>query len=110
MIDEVLFLLLGLLVAFNIGVWIAIRRCESLLTTISYDAKGLNPDDTVDALREEVGSLVQEVIGTMRPPTIADHLGGVLSQFAQMRLMKMMQSEGMLPDAVSQTIEAVSED
>jgi len=110
MIDEVLFLLLGLLVAFNIGVFIAIRRCESLLTAISYDAKGLNPDETVDALKEEVGALVQEVIGTMRPPTIADHLGGVLSQFAQMRLMKMMQADGMLPDVVAQGIEAVSED
>jgi len=110
MIDEVLFLLLGLLVAFNIGVFIAIRRCEALLTAISYDAKALNPDDTVDALRDEVGALVQDVIGSMRQPTIADHLGGVLSQFAQMRLMKMMQSEGMLPDAVAQSIEHVTED
>lgn len=110
MLEEVLFVLLGLLVAFNIGLFIAIKRCEDLLTSISYDAKALDPDTTVDALRDEVGSLVQEIMGSMRPPTIADHLGGVLSQFAQMRLMKMMQADGMLPDAVADTIEAVRED
>lgn len=110
MLEEVLFVLLGLLVAFNIGLFIAIKRCEDLLTSISYDAKALDPDTTVDALRDEVGSLVQEIMGSMRPPTIADHLGGVLHQFAQMKMMRMMQADGMLPDAMAQTIETVSED
>lgn len=110
MIDEVLFLLLGLLIAFNIGVFIAIKRCEALLQAISYDAKALNPDDTVEALREEVSGLVADLVGSMRTPTIADHLGGVLHQFAQMKMMRMMQADGMLPDAVAQSIEAVSED
>jgi len=110
MIDEVLFLLLGLLIAFNIGVFIAIKRCEGLLQAISYDAKALNPDETVEALRDEVTDLIHNLVGTMRTPTIADHLGGVLQQFAQMKMMRMMQSDGMLPDAMAQGIEHGSED
>jgi len=105
MIEEALFLLLGLILAFNIGLLYALRRCEALLHGLELTATTIDPQSAVDAMRQEVGDLVAEVVGGMRPPTIADHLGGVMAQFAQMRMMKMMQAEGMLPDAVSQAMD-----
>jgi len=108
MIEEALFLLLGLILAFNIGLLWALRRCEALLLGLEFTAGTLDPSSAVDAMREEVGDLVAEVVGSMRPPTIADHLGGVMAQFAQMRMMKMMQAEGMLPDAVAQAMDDAS--
>lgn len=108
MIEEALFLLLGLILAFNIGLLWALRRCEALLHGLEFTAGTLDPSSAVDAMREEVGDLVAEVVGSMRPPTIADHLGGVMAQFAQMRMMKMMQADGMLPDAVAQAIDDAS--
>lgn len=105
MIEEALFLLLGLILAFNIGLLYALRRCEALLHGLELTAGTMDPTSAVDAMRQEVGDLVAEVVGSMRPPTIADHLGGVMAQFAQMRMMKMMQAEGMLPDAVSQAMD-----
>ena len=105
MINEVLFTLLGLLLAFQVGMMLALRRCEALLHSFDLALRTSSPDAAVEAMQEEVGAIVQDVLASMRPPSIADHLGGVVAQFAQMRMMKMLQAEGMLPDAVSQTME-----
>jgi hypothetical protein len=53
-------------------------------------------DSFIDEIREELLGIVGSTIETMRPPNIADHLGGILNQFAQMKMMKMMQKEGFM--------------
>ena len=103
--------LLGLLVAFNIGHLTTLKRCESALLALTLESKALtsfDPASLFDDLRDEVGEMVSELVAQMRVPTVADHLGGVMAQFAQMRMMKMMQAEGMLPDAVSEAMDDAS--
>jgi len=48
-------------------------------------------------MKEETLDLVHDVMGQMKTPSIADHLGGGVAQYAQMRMMRMLQSEGMMP-------------
>jgi hypothetical protein len=106
MINEALFVLLGLLLAFQVGMMFALRRCEMLLTSFNLDLVSANPENAVEAMREEVGGLVEEVLSSMRPPTIADHLGGVLAQWAQIKMMKEVQGSGILPGAVEDSMDA----
>jgi len=99
MIEEVLFALLGLLVAFNVGHLLTLRRCEGALLALTLESKALtsfDPAALMGNLKEEVGDMVAEIIGTMRQPTIADHLGGVMAQFAQMKMMKSLQESGIM--------------
>ena len=107
MIEEVLFALLGLLVAFNVGHLLTLRRCEGALLALTLESKALttfDPSGMISELKDEVGDMVAEIIGSMRQPTIADHLGGVMAQFAQMKMMRSLQESGMMdavPDALS---------
>ena len=99
MIEEVLFALLGLLVAFNVGHLLTLRRCEGALLALTLESKALtsfDPSALMDDLKSEVGDMVADIIGTMRQPTIADHLGGVMAQFAQMKMMKSLQESGIM--------------
>lgn len=100
MLEEVLFALLGLLVAFNVGHLMTLRRCESALLALTLESKALtswDPSGLLDEIKDEVGSMVMEVVGSMRPPTVADHLGGVLAQFAQIKMMRSLQESGLAP-------------
>ena len=100
MLEEVLFALLGLLVAFNIGHLTTLKRCESALLALTLESKALtsfDPASLFDDLRDEVGEMVSELVAQMRVPTVADHLGGVLAQFAQMRMVRQMQEAGIVP-------------
>jgi hypothetical protein len=106
MLEEVLFALLGLLVAFNVGHLLTLRRCESALLALTLESKALtswDPSGMLDEIKDEVGQMVMEVVSSMRPPTVADHLGGVLAQFAQIKLMRSLQDSGIAPglDALS---------
>ena len=107
MIEEVLFALLGLLLAFNVGHLLTLRRCEGALLALTLESKALtsfDPAGIITELKDEVGEMVAEIIGSMRQPTIADHLGGVMAQFAQMKMMKSLQESGIMdavPDALS---------
>jgi hypothetical protein len=108
-INEMLLVMFGLLLAFNVGHFFTLKECKNALLRISMDAKQVsefNPNDLLDEVSNEISGVVHELVSNMRTPTVADHLGGVISQFAQMRMMKMMQSEGMLPDALQEAIES----
>lgn len=43
-------------------------------------------------LKAELEELIADTIGSMQPPSIADHLGGVLAQWAQIKMMKEAQT------------------
>ena len=101
MLNEVMFTLLGLLVAFNVGHLLTLRRCEAALLALSMESRRLteyDPSTVLNEMRSEVSDLVMDVVASMKTPTIADHLGGVVAQFAQMRMMKMLHADGLLPD------------
>ena len=99
MIDEILLLCLGLMIAFNFGHFMTLRRCEGALLSLSMEAKTLSeydPSPMIEDLMGEVTDILTQALSAMRTPSIADHLGGVISQFAQMKMVRMMKNEGML--------------
>jgi hypothetical protein len=107
--DEwVLGMLLSLLCCGFLFLAYRLERChtsighmaESLHMNLKTDIENvsLNTSDSfIDNIKEELLDVVNETINNMRPPNIADHLGGILQQFAQMKMMKMMQKEGLFP-------------
>ena len=112
MTDDLLLIALGILVAFNIGHFATLKRCESALLSLTLESQRLtsfDPNDIVSQFQEEAASIIAEVVGGMRPPSMADHLGGVISQFAQMRMMKMLEADGMLQRGV-EAFEVVDEE
>lgn len=95
MLNELLFTLLGLLFAFQVGMMLTLRRCEALLHSFNIDLGNLDTSEAVEAMRSEVSDIVADIMGGMRPPTIADHLGGVLAQFAQIKMMRELERSGL---------------
>jgi len=55
------------------------------------------PDLNFDSLKEDLMEMVEDIMANMRIPTIADHAAGALSQFMQMKQMKMAQDFGLVP-------------
>jgi len=101
MLEDVLFVILGLLVAFNVGHLLTLRRCETALFALTLESKAIsqfNPSEMIESMKQETLDLVHDVMGQMKTPSMADHLGGVVAQFAQMRMMRMLQAEGMLQE------------
>ncbi len=99
--------ILGTLAIGIIGLAIRLEKChagilvmaENLKEAFKHDVEEASlrtSDSFVDTIREDLLDVVQGVIGNMQPPTVMDHLGGVIQQFAQMKMMKMMKAEGMI--------------
>jgi len=61
------------------------------------------PDFT--ELREDLEDLIQETIGSMRTPQLADHLGAMAQQFFQMKMAKQMQEMGAMLPSFSDDVE-----
>ena len=53
------------------------------------------PEINIDSIKDELLDVVEDLMANMRIPSIADHLGGVFSQFMQMKQMKMAQEMGL---------------
>ena len=53
------------------------------------------PDLNIDSIKNELIEVVEELMANMRIPSIADHLGGAVSSFLQMKQMKMAQDLGL---------------
>ena len=120
--DEiVLGIVLGLLFMAVVALGLRLEAChrgivqmaDNLQTAFKRDIEeaSLNTSDSfVDTIREDLLDTVNEVIQNMQPPTVLDHLGGVLQQFAQMKLMKAMKEEGMIPDQLAQIVQGDQEE
>jgi len=104
----VLGMLFGFVIVGFIALAIRLEKCHSsialmatnLHTSLKDDIRGASEetsDNFIDGIREELLDVVNATIQQMRPPNIADHLGGILNQFAQMKMMKMMQKDGLVP-------------
>jgi len=68
------------------------HELEQSATSISHALDGASLPDipTLEDMREEMSDLIQDTIGSMRTPQIADHLGAVLQQWANMKMQKEM--------------------
>jgi hypothetical protein len=53
------------------------------------------PDINLDSIKNELIDVVEDLMANMRIPSIADHLGGAVSSFLQMKQMKMAQDLGL---------------
>jgi hypothetical protein len=53
------------------------------------------PDINLDSIKNELIEVVEDLMANMRIPSIADHLGGAVSSFLQMKQMKMAQDLGL---------------
>ena len=101
MIESVVFAFLGIIVAFNVHQALALKRAETALMALTLESQRLttfDPTDLFAQMKNETADLVHDLVGNMQTPSIVDHLGGVISQFAQMRMMKMIQAENMILD------------
>jgi len=56
------------------------------------------PDINFDEVKEDLMVMVEDLMQSMRIPTIADHLGGIASNFMQMKMVRMQQDLGMMPE------------
>ena len=65
------------------------------------------PEINIDSIKDELLDVVQDLMANMRIPSFADHLGGVFSQFMQMKQMKMAQEMGLTG---GQELDATDED
>ena len=88
--------LLGFMFAWGALFWWRIERNSLILTQQLVEASNdVSATFPIDEIKEELSELIFETIGEMRPPAIADHLGGILSQWAQIKMAKSMQDMGM---------------
>ena len=53
------------------------------------------PEINIDSIKEELLDVIEDLMANMRIPSIADHLGGAVSSFLQMKQMKMAQDLGL---------------
>jgi hypothetical protein len=97
MVEVSLGLLWGMGTVWVALIWWRLERNALILKHELNDARraveAATPTDlNITALREELEDLITETIGSMSPPSIADHLGGVLAQWAQLKMMKEVQN------------------
>lgn len=88
-----------------VWVWLSNARLKDTLTLLADDLKDrLNepldvPSSFVDELKDEMFNIVEDTLQNLSPPTAADHLMGTLSQLFQMKMMKNLNLDSVLPPA-----------
>lgn len=97
---------LGLCVACIAIVWLMMEKIQSRFEQKIDNAvdeirsKPVAGIPSIDDIREELEDLIQDTMGQMRTPQIADHIGAMLQQYAQFRMQKEMATlQGLLPSA-----------
>jgi len=94
MVGAVLGLLIiaGAFLAYRIEKTQVQLRHEVQLGIEKLEKKAIPDFPDIDELMDEVQGIITETIGQMRVPTIADNLGNILQNWAQMKMAKEMQS------------------
>ena len=80
--------------------WARLTALERVIERLADDAQDLiDPktivNDALESIDEGIQETVVNIMESMRTPTIADHLGGMLAQWGQMKLMKEAEAMGM---------------
>ena len=99
--DEVFMMLIALQFGFMAFVLMKldVKKSESdrFKNEIEKSLASINfPDLNLDSIKDELVELVEDMMANMRIPSIADHLGGAVAQFMQMKQMRMAQDLGLV--------------
>ena len=99
--DEIIMMLIALQFGFMAFVLMKldVKKSESdrFKNEIEKSLASINfPDLNLDSIKDELVELVEDMMANMRIPSIADHLGGAVAQFMQMKQMRMAQDLGLV--------------
>jgi hypothetical protein len=59
------------------------------------------PGFDIEGIKSEIVELVEDLMASIRIPTIADHLGGIAQNFMQMKMVKMQADLGLMPESTA---------
>ena len=82
----------GAFVAYKIDRSNVQLRHEIQIGIEKMASKSMPDIPDIDEIREEIEDIISNTMGQMRTPQIADHLGAILQQWAQVKLAKEMNS------------------
>jgi len=95
---------LGLCVACIAVVWLMMEKIQNRfaqdidMAVEKLRDRGVEGVPSLDDIRAELEDLINDTLGQMRTPQIADHIGAMLQQYAQFRMAKEMNAmNAMLP-------------
>jgi len=96
-----LLLIAGAFLAYRIEKTNTQLKHEIQLGIEKLEAKAIPTFPDIDELMDEVQGIITETIGQMRVPTIADNLGAILQNWAQIKMAKEMNAmqNPILPDS-----------
>lgn len=112
MLEVILGVGLGLLLASNIALWLKLDRCYHDLHSIIEGVSSATIEiPTLDGVRDEINETLQEFMTNLHVPNAADHLMGAAGQALQMWAHKKfmgapigeMLPQVVLPDQQQQT-------
>ena len=80
---------LGLLLASNGALWVKLNNCYNSLSTLIQKSNDISIDvPNLDDIRDEISNTIEDFMGNLHVPTAQDHFIGGLSQIMQMWAMK----------------------
>jgi hypothetical protein len=86
--------ILGINIALGVIIWWRLEKngmvLDSKLKEAAAEISNQSPA-TFENFKDDMSDLILDTISEMRPPAIADHLGGILAQWAQLKFAKQMQ-------------------
>ena len=83
---------LGLLLASNGALWVKLNNCYNSLSTLIQKSNDISIDvPNLDDIRDEISNTIEDFMGNLHVPTAQDHFIGGLSQIMQMWAMKKFQ-------------------
>ena len=90
--------------------WARLTALEEVIERLVNASKDITDpkemiSDAIHDIEDGIQETVSNVMEQMRVPTIADHLGGMLAQWGQMKLMKEAESMGLSAPVLEETIE-----
>tara|TARA_Y100000401_G_scaffold18199_1_gene12339 strand:+ start:3568 stop:3891 length:324 start_codon:yes stop_codon:yes gene_type:complete len=89
MLEVLLGVGLGLLLASNIALWLKLDRCyQDLGAKLSDSQTVIESKVDIGSIKNEIAETIEDFMGNLQVPTAQDHLLGGLSQIMQMWAMK----------------------
>lgn len=83
---------LGLLLASNGALWVKLNNCYNSLSTLIQKSNDISIDvPNLDDIRDEISNTIEDFMSNLHVPTAQDHFIGGLSQIMQMWAMKKFQ-------------------